>query len=174
MVIDTNNFLNFIKSKTFVTIIVVLFGLALLAGVFTLGAAIGYRKARFSYAWGENYNRNFGGPREGFMGNFARDFSGRDLIDAHGTFGQIMKIDPSTGSGQAATLVIKGPDNVEKSVLIKDDTTIQRLRETIKSGDLKINDNVVVIGNPNNSGQIEAKFIRVMPFMPTPSMPMMR
>ncbi len=177
---DTNNFLNFIKSKTFVVIIVVLFGLALLVGAFTLGAAVGYRKARFSYAWGENYSRNFGGPREGFMGNFAKDFSGGDLIDAHGTFGQVIKIDPSTGStgspqadsGQAATLVIKGPDNVEKSVLIKNDTTIQRLRETIKPGDLKINDNVVVIGDPNNLGQIEAKFIRVTPFMPVPSIPM--
>jgi len=163
---NANNFLNFIKSRTFVVIIIVLFGLALLVGVFTLGAAIGYRKARFSYAWGENYNRNFGGPREGFMGNFARDFSGRDLIDAHGTFGQIMRIDSST-------LVIKGPDNVEKSVLIKDDTTIQRLRETIKPGDLKINDSVVIIGSPNNSGQIEAKFIRVMPYSsPFPSSPL--
>ncbi len=162
---DANDFLNFIKSRTFVVIIVILFSLALLVGVFTLGAAVGYRKARFSYAWGENYSRNFGGPREGFMGNFAKDFSGRDLIDAHGTFGQILKTDSSA-------LIIKGPDNVEKSVLIKDDTTIQRLRETIKPGDLKINDNVVVIGDPNNSGQIEAKFIRVMPFMPTPSMPM--
>jgi hypothetical protein len=163
---DTNNFLNFIKSKTFVVIIIVLFGLALLVGVFTLGAAVGYRKARFSYAWGENYSRNFGGPREGFMGNFAKDFSGRDLVDAHGTFGQIMKIDGST-------LVVKGQDNVEKLVLIKDDTTIQRLRETIKPGDLKINDSVVIIGSPNNSGQIEAKFIRVIP-LPSPSMPMPR
>jgi hypothetical protein len=159
---NANNFLNFIKSRTFVVIIIVLFGLALLVGVFTLGAAVGYRKARFSYAWGENYSRNFGGPREGFMGNFAKDFSGRDLIDAHGTFGQVMKIDGSM-------LVIKGPDNVEKSVLIKDDTTIQRLRETIKLGDLKTDEYIVVIGRPNDSGQIEAKFIRVMP-LPSPSM----
>ena len=135
--------------------------------VFGLGTFVGFRKANFSYRWGENYHQNFAGPRGGFFG----DFGGKDFINAHGVIGQIIKIDPSTGStsspqassGQAATLIIKGMDNIEKIVLIEDDTIIERLRETLKTTDLKVDDTVVVIGQPNDAGQIEAKFIRLMP-----------
>jgi len=152
-----NNFLHFFQSKPFVAVILIIFGLALLAGVFSLGVMVGYRKAGFSYAWGENYQRNFGGPRGGFFQAFNEDFT-----EGHGVFGQIIKIDGST-------LVIKGQDNVEKIVLIKDDTVIRRLTETVKISELKIDDNVVVIGNPNSSGQIEAKFIRLLPPLETPN-----
>lgn len=158
--------LNFIKSKAFITLVVVLFGLALLAGTFGLGLAVGYHKARFSYAWGENYHRNFGGPKGGFFGgDFLDGFSGRDLIDAHGVFGQIAKIDGST-------LIIKGRDNVEKIVLVQDDTSIMSFRDAIKLADLKIDDNVMVIGEPDDQGRITAKFIRLMPIAPMPSMRM--
>jgi hypothetical protein len=43
---------------------------------------------------------------------------------------------------------------------------IERLRETVKISDLKVDDFVVVIGEPNDSGQIEAKFIRLLPPAP--------
>ena len=147
------------RSKAVVIVALVIFALALLIGTFSVGLAIGYHKARFSYSWGENYHRNFGGPKNGFMGDMLRGFAGRDLIDAHGTSGQIVKIDGST-------LVIKGRDNVEKIVLVKGDTAIMRLRNPVAVSDLQVNENVVVIGQPNPQGQIEAKFIRVMP-MPT-------
>ncbi len=52
---------------------------------------------------------------------------------------------------------------MEKIILVKDDTEIRELRNALKIDDLKINDYVVVIGEPNDSGQIEAKFIRIMP-----------
>ncbi len=134
---------------------------AVICLIFGGGMYAGYHKARFSYQWGENYHKNFGGPRSGFMG----DFSGKDLINANGVAGQIMKIDSST-------LVIKGRDNFEKIVAIKDDTIIRRLNETVKLSDLKINDFVVVIGEPNDSGQIEAKFVRTIPGPASSSMPM--
>jgi hypothetical protein len=125
--------------------------------VFQAGMAVGFRKANFSFKWGENYQRNFGGPRGGFLGNFIRnDFVGKDFINGHGVFGQIIKIDGST-------IIIKGADNAEKIVLSKDDTAINRFQEKIKVGDLKVDDQVIVIGSPNNAGQIEAKLIRVMP-----------
>jgi hypothetical protein len=162
---DTDNILKFFRSKAFVIVIIALFGLALLAGAFGLGIFVGYRKATFSYRWGENYHLNFGGPRGGFFQNF-QDLGGRDFIGAHGVFGQIIKIDDQT-------LVIKGQDNVERVVLVKSDTSIRRLGENIKLGDLKTNEYITVIGEPNDSGQIEAKFIRVMP-LPSPSAPMPR
>lgn len=150
------------QSKVFKGILGGILAFIALLLVFKAGTIVGFRKAGFSYQWGENYHRNFAGPRGGLF----QDFSGRDFIDAHGVFGQIMKIDPSTGSGQAATLVIKGRDDVEKIVLVKDDTVIRRLMETVKPSDLKVDDFIVVIGEPNNNGQIEAKFIRVLPSPP--------
>ncbi len=122
--------------------------------VFQAGMAVGFRKANFSFRWAENYHQNFAGPRGGFFGDFRRDFEGKDFIGSHGVFGSIIKIDNST-------LVVKGTDNTEKIILLKDDTTINRLQEKIKAGDLKVDDNIVVIGSPNDSGQIEAKLIRV-------------
>jgi len=168
-----NKILRIVRSKTFVAIVAILFGLALLAGAFGLGVFVGYRKAAFSYRWGENYNLNFGGPRGGFFQNF-QDLGGRDFINGHGVFGQIIKIDLSTGSGQAAALVIKGQDDIERVVLVKSDTSIRGFGGDIKPGDLKTGEYVTVIGEPNNQGQIEAKFIRVMPLTQSPAMPMPR
>lgn len=160
---DTDKILQFLKSKVFIAIIAAIFGLALLAGAFGFGVFVGYRKANFSYRWGENYHLNFGGPKGGFFQDF-RDLGGRDFIGGHGVFGQVIKID-------SQTLVIKGQDNVERIVLVKSDTSIRRLGEDIKLSDLKIDEYITVIGEPNDLGQIEAKFIRVMP-LPSPSMPL--
>ena len=154
------DFNKFFRSKSFKIITLIIIGVIVFLLIFNLGMIIGFRKANFSYKWGENYHQNFAGPQGGFF----RDFGGRDFIEPHGVFGQIIKIDN-------ATLIIKSPDNVEKTVIAKDDTVIERFRETIKLTDLKIDDQIVVIGEPNTSGQIEAKFIRIMP-SPKTEMPM--
>lgn len=155
LIMDTNNFFHFFRSKTFVAVIVTLLALAVLVMAFGLGAFIGYRKANFSFRWGENYHQNFGGPRQGFFNNFARDFSGRDFIEGHGIFGEIIKID-----GQA--LIIRGRENVERAVLVKSGTSIRQPRGLTELKDLKVGDYVTIIGEPSDSGQIEAEFIRVM------------
>ncbi|TSC53659.1 MAG: hypothetical protein LiPW39_149, partial [Parcubacteria group bacterium LiPW_39] len=51
--------------------------------------------------------------------------------------------------------------DVEKIILISEKTTIEKGRETIKKEELKAGDRVVIIGSPNEQGQIEAKLIRV-------------
>ncbi len=162
---NADDVLRFFRSRVFVIIIIILFGFALLIGAFTIGAFVGYKKAAFSYRWGENYHLNFGGPRGGFLRQL-EDFGGGDFIEGHGTFGQIIKINGST-------LIIEGRDKVEKIISVKDGTEIRELRNTLKIDDLKINDYVVVIGEPNDSGQIEAKFIRIMPapIMSGPDLP---
>ena len=142
------------QSKTFKRVLIGLGALIVLLLVFKAGEFVGYRKARFSYKWGENYQRNFAGPRGGFFGNFGRGFGDRDYTNAHGTFGSVIKIDGST-------LIVKGSDNVEKTVLVSDKTTITSRRETIKTSDLKVDDRIAIIGSPNEQGQIEAKLIRV-------------
>ena len=153
------NIKEIIQSKPYMIAALSISAIAIICLVFGGGMYAGYRKARFSYQWGENYHKNFGGPRGGFMG----DFGGKDLIDANGVAGQIIKIDNPT-------LVIRGRDNIEKIIVVKDDTVINRLNETVKLNALKVNDFAVVIGEPNSSGQIEAKFLRTMP---APAMRMM-
>jgi len=147
----------FFQSKTFKIILWAIAELIIILIVFKIGTVVGFRMANFSYKWGENYHRNFGGPRGGFFG----DFIDGNFIKPNGVFGQIIKID-----GQ--TLIIKDQENVEKAVIVNDNTIIERFRERIKPPDLKVDDNIVVIGEPNNNGQIEAKFIRIMPPLPTP------
>jgi hypothetical protein len=152
-----------IKKDTLKWIII---GLAIFVAavlIFGAGMFVGTIKARFSYRWAENYHRNFGGPQGGFMGDLRMMPPNSEFIESYGTFGQIIKIDSSTGSGQAATLVIKGRNDMEKIVLIKDDTVIKRGGETIKPADLKIDEYIVVIGEPNDIGQITAKLIRILP-----------
>lgn len=165
MNIDLNKIFQSKKIKMALVIIGLLIALLL---VFQAGMAIGFRKANFSFKWGENYHRNFGGPRGGFMMPLMGDFMGRDFINSHGVFGSIIKIDGST-------VVIKGTKDMEKIILLKNDTAIMRLREEIKPADLKIDDQIVVIGSPSESGQIGAKLIRVMPASRFPApIPMMR
>lgn len=144
------------QSKSFKGVV---FGVAIfiiILIIFKAGMIVGIRKADFSCRWSDNYHRNFGGPREGFL----KGFGDRDFIEASGTFGQIIKID-------GETLVVKGRDDVEKIILINDATTIKSLQDTINLSNLKIDDYIVTIGEPNNSGQIEAKLIRLLP--PPPS-----
>jgi hypothetical protein len=55
---------------------------------------------------------------------------------------------------------------MEKIILIKEDTVIKRFRDNIKLSDLKVDDYVTVIGEPNEEGQIQAKLIRLSPPRP--------
>jgi len=127
--------------------------------IFGAGIFVGGMKARFSYRWAESYHKNFAGPQGGFFGDWRAPipipFPG-DFIESHGTFGQIIKIEGNT-------LIIKGRGDVEKVVLVTEKTIIQSGRKDIKISDLKVDDQVVIIGSPNEQGQIEAKLIRVFP-----------
>ncbi len=146
------DFNKFFHSKVFQRFFFSIAGLIILLLVFGLGMAVGFRKANFSYRWGENYHRNFGGPRNGFFQNF----SGKDFIGSHGVFGQIIKI-------ELPNIIINGDNNTEKIIVLKNDTVINFFRDTITPNDLKVGDNIVAIGSPNDAGQIEAKLIRIMP-----------
>ena len=150
---QTNNFWG---SKTLGIIILAGAGAVILVLVFSLGVFVGNKRAEFSFKWAQAYRQNFGGPAGGIFG----EISGRDLTDANGVFGKIIKID-----GQ--TLTIDGKDNMEKIVLASDKTAIKFQRKTEKLSDLNVGDNIVVVGDPNTAGQIAAELIRVMP--PPPS-----
>ena len=134
-------------------IIIGLAGFAVVSLIFSAGMFVGGMKAKFSYRWAESYHENFAGPRGGFLGDW-RSFPGRDFIEGHGAFGEIIQINDSS-------LVVKGRGDIEKVIITTKDTTIQKGRETIKKEELKVGDQIVIIGSPNEEGQIEAKLIRV-------------
>jgi hypothetical protein len=116
--------------------------------IFSAGIVVGFYKASFGHAWEENYEHNFGmRPDHTIFDNFPND---------HGAIGKIIKI-------ELPTIIVQDKDNTEKVVLTNDDTQIQKLQASLTTSDLNLDDFVVVIGSPNNQGQIEAKFIRVMP-----------
>lgn len=139
------------KPIHFNKLLIVLATIVVLVFVFSLGIFVGHEKGRFSRAWGENYYGNIMGPgRPGMM-----DFD-RPGFNAHSGLGQIIKIDGNN-------LVIKDQANVEKTISITDKTAIIRDNQNIKITDLKVDDKIVVIGRPNDQGQIEPTLIRVLP-----------
>ncbi|MCX6751407.1 MAG: hypothetical protein NT161_01415 [Candidatus Nomurabacteria bacterium] len=134
------------------TRILIIIGVVIVAMlIFSAGIFVGFRKASFGRDWGENYERNFGMRSGGMM------FGRNNFPNAHGAIGKIIKIELPT------MIVQDTKDNTEKIILTKDDTRIQKMMSEITLNDLVINDYIVVIGSPNNQGQIEAKLIRVMP-----------
>jgi hypothetical protein len=141
------------SSRWFKFVVAGILSFILLLGAFELGVFIGYRKANFSYQWGENYHLMFGGPQEGFM-PMRPEFRGDDFINPHGTTGSLMKADGNT-------LIIKGGDSVEKTVIVSDKTVIRRGNENVKVSDLKTEDMLVVIGSPDDQGRIKAGLVRI-------------
>jgi len=137
-------------------VIIGLAGFVVVGLIFGAGMFVGGLKAKFSYRWAESYHQNFAGPRGGFIGNWQKALPmPGDFIEGHGAFGEIIEL-------QDAGFVIKGRGDVEKIIVTAEDTVVTKGRETVKNG-LKVGDSVVVIGSPNEEGQIEAKLIRVFP-----------
>lgn len=151
------------QSKEFRVILWSLVGLIGVFAIFEAGVIVGYKKGTYAYRWEQHYEQNFGGPKGGLpLGDQhtglipgLRNASGNDIMGAHGISGSILKIDGST-------VVIRGKDDVEKIIQIDDDALIKRFHDAIHLADLKVNDMVVVIGDSDDLGKIEAKFIRVM------------
>ena len=144
-----------IKSKKF-KIAASVVGILLIALVsFAAGVRVGLHKARFSYQWGQNYERNFagfgrgdggmmGGDRGGMMGgrrgggmmDFPRNIEGRDYRNAYGLAGTIISVTDNS-------LIVKDRDNKENTVTVTDKTIIKEHMNDLKITDLKANDQIV-------------------------------
>ncbi|OGO40607.1 MAG: hypothetical protein A2Z03_04005 [Chloroflexi bacterium RBG_16_56_8] len=81
---------------------------------------------------------------------FAAFFSG-----AHGAVGTIRNID-----GQTITLKLR--DGSSQTVLFDRETRIEKNRQRLAFSDLKIGDQILVIGSPNDQGEIKARWVRVL------------
>lgn len=143
----------FVESKKFRLALLGIAGLLLLLIVFQAGMVVGYQQAAFSFQYGNNYYRMFGddgpGPDHGPMmrGHF---------IEGHGAVGKVISVEPPT-------FVVVGRDGVEKTIVVSDDTRIRRFDRAVTINDVQVGDYSVVVGNPNESSQIEARFVRLLP-----------
>lgn len=144
------NIPEFLQSKKLVRALWALGVLVVLLLTFQLGVVVGFHKAHFSYRWADNYHRNFGGPRGGFM----RDFEGREFFSGHGIAGKVVEVGGDT-------IVMRGSDDVERAVTVTEATVIKLARQTVPLSELKPDDSVVVIGTPREDGSTEAKLVRV-------------
>lgn len=144
-----------VQSKFFKGFIFGLLAFLILIFIFKVGEVVGIKKANFSYQWSNNYHQNFGGPKQGFL----QGFGDKDFIEANGVVGQVIKTTEDS-------LTVKGRGDIEKVVLIGQDTTIKKLQENVNVDQIQIDEMVVIIGEPNEQGQIEAKLIRIMPEPP--------
>ncbi|MFH0929902.1 MAG: hypothetical protein V1814_01480 [Candidatus Moraniibacteriota bacterium] len=148
------------KSKKFKIAALVVGAFILVLVSFAGGVAIGFHKARFSYKFGENYERNFTGhgPAEMMDGRGSRgmmgDFEGRGLRNSHGIAGNII----SVANNQIA---IKDRNGQENTISVSDQTLIKRGQSTISINDLKNDEQIVVMGKPGDNGTINADLIRV-------------
>jgi len=149
------------KAKILIILAVVLGIIILMLGSFAGGVAVGLRKAKFSSDWGKNYEKNFMGKGSGEGGLFGggmkgmmRDFSGRDFRNAHGLAGTILSIADNN-------IIVKDKDGKENTVAVTDKTIIKNGRTDIQLGDLKQDDQIVVMGNPDESGVVSAVLIRI-------------
>lgn len=148
---------NFVRSQSFKGILVGVLVTVVILLVFQAGVFVGYRKAAFAYHFGDSYYRVFDGRAD--KGPF--DIHMRSFGEAHGAAGKIVDV-------TLPTFVVTGPDNVEKVVHVQGTTLIRRFDTDAAPEDLKAGDFVVVLGDPNDNAQIEAKLIRIMP--PPPEM----
>lgn len=122
--------------------------LLLLIGVFSLGMNVGFHKANFTYSWVSHYPKNFNLP-VGLP-------PAKDFFNPHGVFGQILT------NNNGSSLIIKDSDGNEKTILVSPGVTIRQNYQNLQPDNLKDNEQIIIIGDPNSQGQIQARFIRVL------------
>lgn len=152
----------YLQTQSFTGVLAGIFIMILILFIFQAGVALGERKASFAYHLGNNFERNFKDPQGGFF--MPKGFSGvADMPGGHGAVGKIVSI-------TLPLVVVAGPDNLEKTVVLTADTEVREFRTVIPASELTVGDFIVVLGTPNSEGQIEAKLIRLAP--PPPNAPL--
>jgi hypothetical protein len=166
------NISNLSQSRTF-RVAVVIVGVALVALLsFSAGLTVGIRKAKFSYAFGENYERNFGTGvpmsgrqqgEDGMMDGGKRsmmpfaDADSRDFRNGHGLVGEVI----STADG---SIIVEDVFGNENTVSVGDNVIVKNGRETASVSDIAIGNHVAIIGEPDEEiGKVSARFVRILP-----------
>lgn len=136
--------------------------LLIAALIFQAGIVVGYHKATFGDRMGKAYYRAFDKDFSHMKGKGEKKMrqGAMDRIPAgFGAAGKIVQVN-------LPTIVMVGPDNIERYVEITNDTLIKQFNDNVASTSLKIDQHAVVIGEPNTDGVIVAKLIRLLPAPP--------
>ncbi len=145
------------QSKSFQGILIgiVISIIALL--IFQAGVIVGHHKAQFGDRMGGSYERYFVDMGQGdFPPNPNFGFGEMLPPGGHGAAGQVIDV-------TLPTFVIAGPDNLERTVVVSDATVIRQFRDELGTESLEAGKFVVVLGEPNDKGEVEAKLIRFLP-----------
>ena len=147
------------QSKKMRVLMIILLVLGIVLLIFQAGVLVGYKKAFFSCRLGENYYRGFEGREasESFLRNLDPE---KNLSNANGAIGPIIKI-------SLPSIVVTDKDGIEKTIGVTDDTIYRQSNREISVSDLKVGDFVLIVGNPDDTGNIEARLVRVLPPPPT-------
>jgi Domain of unknown function (DUF5666) len=153
---------NFLESKKVRAVLWILGGLIVLCLVFGLGIAVGYGRAGFAAGFDRNYYRNFYGASPSAPMGFT---AGTVPVASHGIVGTVIDIGSSTIS-------VEDGKNNEQSIVVSSATVIREENNTIQIGVINVGDQITVIGEPNDQGQIAARFIRIFPTTASSSSPL--
>ncbi|MDE2041379.1 MAG: hypothetical protein KGI59_03310 [Patescibacteria group bacterium] len=155
---------SYFSSGTVSKIILVLAIVLIALVIFQAGMIVGYHRGVFAGDWDGNYERSVFDPHSVFA-PLMRDFSRGDVMNGHGTIGEITDL-------SLPTLMVKGPGTIEQVVAVSPTTTVRVMHMPATIQDLRTGEQIVVIGEPGMNGQINASFIRVIP-AGTSSLPLM-
>ena len=151
------NIENVLHSSWFKKAVIAVGALLVLLLVFQAGVYVGIRKAGFSARLGDNYYRAVGSIRE-MPGPFGEELSGGE-----GAAGKVISV-------SLPTFVVEDRDNTEKIVSLQNTDDIKYLRDATSSGAITPGRFVIVIGEPDADGKINASFVRILPAPPDTQM----
>lgn len=151
------NLKEYTQSKSFQGMLIGVFISIIALLIFQAGVMVGQHKVRFGDRMGEHYERNFVNMNEkGFSPISPWGFGDMMPPGGHGAAGQVLSV-------ALPTFVIAGPDNLERAVVITDETIIRQFTEELSPESIQTGKFVVVLGEPNDKGQTEARLIRFLP-----------
>ncbi len=140
------------QTAVYTTIFRIICYLFIILVVFWAGMLLGFRKANTAYHWGGAYQGAFG--RTSSSSAF-QDMLGFDFTNGDGAAGEVVAI-------QGEHLVVKTRDGIEKGITCTDDTHIRYRRTDVAFADVHVGDQVVVFGEPDATGNLNARLVRIM------------
>jgi len=144
---------NFLESKKIRAVLWILGGLIVLFVVFGLGITVGYDRAGFAAGFNNNYYRIFyGAAPGGAVGMMAPPMP----VAIHGVVGKVIDVGSSTIS-------VEDQESNEQSVAVSSGTVIRNGESDVALENMTVGEQIAVIGEPNDQGQIDARFIRIFP-----------
>ncbi len=146
---------HFFRPRTLVCIAAVIGVILIAVASFAIGFSAGLHKARFSYRFSENYERNFIGlEHRGMKEGVFRKMDGKSFRSGHGVAGEILSI-------VDRTIVVRGSEGQENSIAVTDTTVYHKGGDRVNLEALAVGDRVVVLGKPSDDGVVTADLLRV-------------